>query len=105
MYYKRHSELVSEYYTLNQLLSRGLFRKISELLGIVQTTVTNNDKVHKGLGVPTIAQQKQIRIGTMRLQDRSLALLSGLRIQCCHELWCRSQMWLGSDVAVAMAMA
>ena len=105
MYYKRHSELVSEYYTLNQLSSRGLFRKISELLGIVQTTVTNNDKVHKGLGGPIVAQQKQIRIGTMRLQVRSLALLSGLRIQCCHELWCRLQIWLGSDVAVAMAMA
>jgi len=25
----------------------------------------------------------------MRLQVRSLALLSGLRIQCCDELWCR----------------
>ena len=28
------------------------------------------------------------------------ALLSGLRIPCCHELWCRSQVWLiwwGSD--------
>ena len=25
----------------------------------------------------------------MRTQLRSLALLSGLRIQCCRELWCR----------------
>ena len=25
----------------------------------------------------------------MRLQVQSLALLSGLRIQRCHELWCR----------------
>ena len=31
------------------------------------------------------------------------ASLSGLRIQRCCELWCRSQMWLGSGVAVAMA--
>ena len=31
----------------------------------------------------------------MRTQVRSLALLSGLRIQCCHELWCRLQ--TGSD--------
>ena len=30
----------------------------------------------------------------------SLALLSGLRIPCCHELCCRSQMQLGSGVAV-----
>ena len=36
---------------------------------------------------------------------RSLALLSGLRIHCCGELWCRSQMWLWSHVAVAVATA
>ena len=39
----------------------------------------------------------------MRLRVRSLALLSGLRIPCCHELWCRSQRQLGSYVAVAVA--
>ena len=33
----------------------------------------------------------------------SLALLSGLRIWCCHELWGRSQMRLGSRVAGALA--
>ena len=32
----------------------------------------------------------------LRMQVRSLALLRGLRIQCCNELWCRSQTWLGS---------
>ena len=37
-----------------------------------------------------MAQQKQIRLGTVRLWVHSLALLSGLRIWCCHELWCRS---------------
>ena len=35
---------------------------------------------------------------------RSLASLSGLRIQCCHELWYRSQTWLGSGIAVAVAL-
>ena len=30
-----------------------------------------------------MAHQKRIRLGTMRLQVRSLALLSGLRIQRC----------------------
>jgi len=30
-----------------------------------------------------------------------LGLLSGLRIQRCHELWCRTQMWLRSFIAVA----
>ena len=28
--------------------------------------------------------------------------LSGLRIWCCHELWCRSQTWLGSHATVAV---
>ena len=36
-------------------------------------------------GVPVVAQQKRIRLGTMRLHVRSLALLIGL--SC--ELWCR----------------
>ena len=31
-----------------------------------------------------------------------VALLSGLRIWHCRELWSRSQMWLGSGVAVAL---
>jgi len=30
----------------------------------------------------------------MRMWVPSLASLSGLRIWCCHELWCRSQTWL-----------
>ena len=30
---------------------------------------------------------------------------SGLRIRHCCELWCRSQTWLGSWVAVAVAVA
>ena len=35
------------------------------------------------------------------------SLLSQSRsgIWCCHERWCRSQTWLGSAVAVAMAWA
>ena len=41
----------------------------------------------------------------MSLQVRSLASLSGLRIWHCRELWCRSQMQLGSGVAVALAEA
>ena len=40
----------------------------------------------KKVGVPIMAQQKQIRLGTMRLQVRSLALLSGSRIWHCREL-------------------
>ena len=39
------------------------------------------------------------------MQVWSLALLSGLRIQRCHELCCRSQMWLGSCIAVPVVWA
>ena len=41
----------------------------------------------------------------MRLQVQSLASLSGVRIRRCCELWCRSQTWLRSGVAVAVAQA
>ena len=40
-------------------------------------------------------------IVSMRIQVGSLASPSGLRTQCCHELWCRSQTWLGCHIAVA----
>ena len=39
----------------------------------------------------------------VRVRVQSLASLSGLRIWLFHELWCRSQMRLGSGVAVAVA--
>ena len=40
----------------------------------------------------------------MRLRVQSLASLGGLRIQCCPEVRCRSQMWLGSGIAVSLAL-
>ena len=52
---------------------------------------------------PSWRSGERIRLGTMRLRVRSLASLGGLRIWCCRELWCRSQMPLGSCVAVAVA--
>ena len=42
--------------------------------------------------------------GTMRLQVRSLASLSGLKIWRCCELRCRLQTWLRSHVAVAVVL-
>ena len=41
----------------------------------------------------------------MRMRDQSLALLIGLRIWHCRELWYRLQRWLRSHVAVAVAQA
>ena len=40
-------------------------------------------------GVPVVMQWKRIRLGTVKFRVRSLALLSGLRIWCCYELWRR----------------
>ena len=52
---------------------------------------------------PSWRSGQRIRLGTMRLRVRSLALLSGLMIRHCRELWCRLQMRLGSCIAVALA--
>ena len=41
----------------------------------------------------------------MRLRVRSLVSISGLRIQCCCELWRRSQTKLGACIAVAVVWA
>ena len=49
------------------------------------------------MGCPVMAQWKGIQLGTRKLWVRSLASLSGLGIQSCCELWCRSQkrlLWL-----------
>ena len=54
-------------------------------------------------GVPVVAQWLTNLTGTMRLRVRSLALLSGLRIQRCCDLLCRLQTQLRSGVAVALA--
>ena len=40
-----------------------------------------------------------------KMQVLSLASLSGLRIHCYCEMWCKSQMQLGSCMAVAVAVA
>ena len=54
---------------------------------LLKGKLSRNALKYKSQGVPVEAKQKRIRLGTMRLQVRSLASLSGLRIQCCHELW------------------
>ena len=41
----------------------------------------------------------------MKMQVQSLASLSGLRIQWCHQLQCRSQIQLVSGIAMAVAKA
>ena len=34
----------------------------------------------------------------MKMQVQSLASLSGLRILCCHELWCMMHTWLSDPM-------
>ena len=70
----------------------------------VQPKKRSRKKKYKYIGVRIVAQQKRIWLGTMTLQVWSLALLSGLRIWSCCELWYRLQMrlrsgigWHGSD--------
>ena len=45
-------------------------------------------------GVSIVVQWKQIQLGTVRLWVQALALLSGLRIWRCCELWSTLQMRL-----------
>ena len=54
-------------------------------------------------GVPVAAQQLTKPTSIHEDMVHSLALLRGLRIQRCHELWCGLQMWLRSGVSVAVA--
>ena len=58
-----------------------------------------------GLECPLWLSGLRTRLVSIRMLFRSLASLSGLRIQHYRALWCRSQKRLGSGVAVAVAEA
>ena len=81
---------------------------LNKLPSILSPSAPTNPKTKKvesvfsrfWLGI-VMAQCKRIWIASTRTQVRSLASLSGLRIQHCSELWYRLQMWLRSHVAVA----
>ena len=51
------------------------------------------------MGVPIVAGKRNL---TRIHEDavRCLASLSGLGIQCCHVLWCKSQIQLSLDTAL-----
>ena len=75
------------------LLTQHILVIVAELFGTLSLTLeiltdfwrAYESKISRS-GVPIVAQWKRIQLGTMRLQVRSLASLSGLRIQHCHEL-------------------
>ena len=56
----------------------------------------------QGMEIPSWLSGYHIQLGTMRLQVRSLASLSGLMIWPCCELWCKSQTELRSGVGMAV---
>ena len=51
-----------------------------------------------GLGVPIVALWLKNPLVSIRTGVQSLALLNGLRIRHCHELWCKLQTQLGSGI-------
>ena len=53
-------------------------------------------------GVPVVTQWLTNLTSSHEDDGSILALLSGLRIRRCHGLWCGSQTWLRSHVAVAV---
>ena len=55
------------------------------------------------IGVPAVAQWLMNPTRNHEVAGSVPALVSGLRIRRCRELWCRLQTRLGSCVAVALA--
>ena len=54
------------------------------------------------LGVPFVAQWLANPTRIPEDAGSIPGLAHGLRIRCCHELWCKLQTWLGFCVAVAV---
>ena len=81
----------------DEVISLKIIRNVSEDFGEILIGL----KVFI-LGVPVMAQWKRIWLAYIRMQVRSLPSLSRLRIPHYHGLWCTSQTWLGSGVAMAV---
>ena len=67
--------------------------------------VNCNQKILKGKfqGIPVIAQRVKNPTSVHEDLGSITGLDRGLKIWHCHKLWPRSQMWLGSHIAVAVA--
>ena len=73
------------------------------LIPKLEKDTTKKENYRPVSGVPVMSQWLMNLTRNHELWVRSLALLSGSRIRCCRELWCRLQTQLGSCVAVAVA--
>ena len=65
-------------------------------------TIWENEVFKTSAGVLVVAQWKRIQLGNMTMWVLTPASLSGLRIWCCCELWCRPEMRLGSNVVAVV---
>ena len=79
------------------------FFPLGSLAGLIITLIVKSS--HHGTVEMNLTRNHEVvgSIPGLTQWVRSLASLGGLRIQHCCELWCRSQTWLGFDVAVAVA--
>ena len=79
------------------------FRDLSFASQIIKVTFGNPNQVHFPCHSYGLKDREWLNrfllLVSMRMQVRSLASFSGLRIQCCGKLWCSLQMWLRSDIA------
>ena len=80
---------------------RSFYLSRDKLLGL--WFIQMQTPIRMWFGVPVVAQWLMNATRNLRLRVQSLALLSGLGIWHCHELWCRLQTWLLSHIAVALA--
>ena len=85
MYIRKRKRKLSRLWNLK--VSCFLFTNLKSIFSLSKVTCTYSSIViilqvllRKTRGVPIVAQQKWIQLGTMKLWVRSLALLSGLRI-------------------------
>ena len=93
---KDTNELISKTYTHRHIENKFMVTKRKNGVGEGKLRVWDQSSHHGSA---------ETNLVSMRTQVRSLVLLSGLRIQCCCELWYRLQTWFGSHVAVAVVQA
>lgn len=69
------------------------YKKFCEILASVETYIIKSSHHGSEVMKPTSIHEDKVQ---------ALTSLRGLKIRCCHELWYRSKMWLGSLTAVAV---